>query len=84
MRAQAHRGLQRGIRDEDKPYVAQGYAKHLETFINPRSHREALKIIARFGDAGLAPQIEDFAANDLVDAEVREMAAKMAEYLRRK
>ena len=84
VRQRAHWGLQRSIPDENKPYVARRYAEHLEKFVNPKTHQEALKLIARFGDASLAPQLDRFADNELVDARVRDMAARAAEYLRSK
>ena len=82
LRQRAHWGLQRGIPDDQKPYVARRYADSLATFVNPQTHKEALQLIARFGDASLVPQLERFADNDLVDARSREMARKAAEYLR--
>lgn len=84
IRQRAHWGLQRSIPESQRPYVARGYADRLETFVNPKTHTEALKLIARFGDASLVPQLERFADNDLVEARVREMATKAAEYLRSK
>ena len=84
IRSHAHRGLQRGVDKELQPYVAQRYAGHLEKFLNPRSHQEALRVIARYGDAGLAPQLERFAENELVDPKVREMAHKVATHLAQK
>ena len=49
--------------------------------VNPNSHREALKLIVRFGDSSLAPDLQRFAENDLVDPEVRKLAARAASYL---
>ena len=82
IRARAHWGLQRDVAEAEQPYVARRYTEHLETFLSPQSHREALKIIARHGDASLVPQLERFADNELVDPGVRAMTAKVIEYLR--
>ncbi|MDJ0521811.1 MAG: hypothetical protein QNJ90_07020 [Planctomycetota bacterium] len=84
IRARSHWGLQRGIPEDQRAYVARGYAEKLDSFVNPKTHTEALKLIARFGDASVVPQLERFADNDLVDARVRELAAKAVEYLRNK
>lgn len=84
IRSHAHQGLQRGIPDAQKPYVAKRYADHLDKFLNPKSHTEALRIIAKFGDASVAPQLDRFADNELVDARVREFARRAAEHLRNK
>ncbi len=84
IRAHAHQGLQRGIPDAQKPYVAKRYADHLDKFLNPKSHTEALRIIAKFGDASVVPQLDRFADNELVDSRVREFARRAAEHLRNK
>ena len=84
VRLHAHQGLQRGIPEAQRPYVAKRYADHLETFVNPKSHTEALRIIASFGDASVVPQLERFADNELVDERVRGYARKAAEILRNK
>jgi len=82
IRARAHWGLQREVGKGQQLLVAQGYAARLGKFLNPKSQREALKLIARYGDDRLAPQLEQFAANEMVDRDVRAMAAKAAEHLR--
>ena len=84
IRSHAHQGLQRGIPDAQKPYVAKRYADHLDKFLNPKSHTEALRIIAKFGDASVAPQLDRFADNELVDARVREFARRAADHVRNK
>ena len=81
IRARAHWGLQRGIADDQKSYVARRYAERLGSFVAPQSQREALKLIARFGDDRLVPDLQRFADNELVDDQVRALAAKAAEHL---
>ena len=81
IRGRAHWGLQRNIAEGQQLYVAQQYAKRLGKFVNPRSHREALKLIVRYGDSSLAPDLQRFAENELVDPDVRKLAAKAASYL---
>ena len=56
----------------------------ISKFLNPKSHVEALKIIARFGTDELTVDLEAFAENEMVDSRVRSMAAKVAEHLRNK
>lgn len=84
IRGRAHWGLQRGIPKEERPYVAKRYAEHLTKFVNPKSHREALQLIAKYGDVSVAPKIEAFARNEMVDEKVRVMARKVVEYLENK
>jgi len=84
VRQRAHWGLQHGTRSEDAPYVARGYADHLERFLTPKAQQEALRVIARFGDARLMPQVERFADNTLVETRVRALAGKVVEHLRQK
>ncbi|MHC5009365.1 MAG: hypothetical protein ACYTG6_00265 [Planctomycetota bacterium] len=83
IRQRAHWGLQRSVAEDVQYYVAQRYADHIDQFVNPATHREALRLIARQGDARLAPTLDRFAENELVDPEVRELATRAAEYLRR-
>lgn len=84
VRARAHWGLQRSVKEEVQPYVARRYAEHLDKFLNPMSHGEALKVIARHGDASLIPQLERFASNELIEERVREWTLKVVEHLRNK
>jgi hypothetical protein len=84
IRGRAHWGLQRGVAEENQPYVARRYADHLDKFFTPKAHREALQVIARYGSGDLAVAVERFAENELVDANVRESALKVAAYLRGK
>ncbi len=84
VRLRAHQGLQRSVQKNEERAVAAGYAGRLEKFVNPKSQREALKLIVRYGDDGLAPQLDRFAENEMVDAGVRELAQKAADYLRQK
>lgn len=81
VRQRAHWGLQRGVRKSEQHYVATKYAERLGKFVNPKSQREAMQLIARYGDDRLAPQLERFAENELVDEKVRALARKAAEYL---
>jgi HEAT repeat protein len=82
VRARAHWGLQHDVAKEQQPYVARRYAEHLPSFLNPRSQGEALRVIARHGDASLVPTLEQFADNDLVDPRVRAMTTKVIDLLR--
>lgn len=84
LRARAHWGLQRGLSEDVQTYVARRYVDHLEKFLNPKSHGEALKVIARYGDASLVADLERFAGNDMIDERVRQWAHKVAEHLRSK
>lgn len=84
IRGRAHWGLQRGIPEAQQAYVAARYADHLTKFVNPKSHEEALKLIARYGDDRVLPTIEQFAENAMVDPKVREMARKVVDYVRNK
>ena len=81
MRGRAHWGLQRGVAKEQQHYVATQYAERLGKFVNPKTHKEALQLIVRYGDDRLAPQLERFSENDLVDEKTRELARKAAQYL---
>ncbi len=81
VRQHAHKGLQQGVPKGEQLYVAKRYADQLGTFVNPKTHREALKLITQYGDASLRPQLEAFAENELVDAKVRALARKAADYL---
>jgi hypothetical protein len=84
VRARAHWGLQRDVAKSEQPYVARRYAEHLPRFMGPKARKEALQVIARHGGPALVPQLERFAESDLVDAESREMARKVASYLSNK
>ncbi|MDJ0974194.1 MAG: hypothetical protein QNJ98_07025 [Planctomycetota bacterium] len=83
-RGRAHWGLQRGIPEDQHSYVASRYADHLTKFVSPKSHEEALKMIARYGDDRVIPKIEAFAENSMVDPKVREMARKVVAYVQNK
>lgn len=84
VRKRAHWGLQRGVPKETQRYVATQYAERLDTFLAARTQKEALALIVRYGDAGLAPQLERFAENELLKADVRALARKAAGYLVRR
>ena len=84
VRRRAHWGLQRNVAQDQQLHVATQYASRLGRFVTPSSQNEALRLIARYGNGGLAPQLERFAENEMVGEKTREMARKAAEYLRRK
>ncbi len=81
VRARAHWGLQRGVPEEHRFYVAEQYMARIGKFVSPASHREALKLIVKYGDETLAPDLERFAANEMVEASVRDLANRAAQHL---
>ena len=81
VRSRVHWGLQRGVPEEHRFYVAEQYLARIGKFVSPASHREALKLIVKYGDETLAPDLERFAANEMVDAGVRDLANRAAQYL---
>lgn len=83
-RGRAHWGLQRGVPKAEQPYVARRYAEHLTKFVNPKSHQQALQLIAKYGDDSVVPKLEQFAANEMVDPKVRALAERAADYVRKK
>lgn len=80
-RGRAHWGLQRGVRKDQQHYVATQYAERLGKFFSPKTRKEALQLIVRYGDDRIAPQLERFAENDLLDEATRTLARKAAAYL---
>lgn len=83
-RGRAHWGLGNGVQKDLQPYVAKTYAERLTKFVNPHSHREALKLIVKYGDTTVIPELERFAANDMAEAGVRDLARRAALYIQKR
>ena len=81
LRQRAHHGLAGRVPDDQRPYVARRYTEMLTKFSTPAMHREALKLIVRYGDGRLASALEAFAENEMLPPQTQALARQAAAYL---